>query len=94
MRLVAFGALLLLAGCGLSPSMQAAIQAVQDMQASGQITAEQAAALVAGFEEASGWSTVQIVLGNIITAAATYFGVMVRRGPPERGARVAAKRSK
>jgi len=81
----------LLAACGVTPEVQAAIDTVREMEAQGRITPEQAAALVAGFESAAAYGIRDAVF-DFLWAAGLYFGVMARRGPPERRARVAAAR--
>lgn len=89
-------ALLLLsvvASCGLSPETQHAIDVVHEMQAQGRVTAEQAAALIAALE-AKKTFPLEELLGNILFAAAAYFGVMLRRGPPERSERIAARQAR
>lgn len=81
-RTAVLALLLLLAAC-VSPEMQEAIRTLRELEARKVITSQEAERLIAGLEAASGWSTVELVVGNVLAAVAAYFGVMLRRGPPE-----------
>lgn len=81
------------ASCGLSPETQHAIDVVHEMQAQGRVTGEQAAALIAALEAQKTFPFEELV-GNVLFAAAAYFGVMLRRGPSERAERIAARQAR
>lgn len=80
---------LVLTACGLSPEALRAIETVHQLEAQGRITAEQASALIAGFEATS--YGVRDAVADLLWAAGIYFGVMARRGAPATGAERATR---